>query len=104
VTTAHAPTVVPHATTWRARRRAHERTARTVEGNRIRCSHFDAYRFLTPAGRPLNQLAPTGETQHDNEQPGCLHANMDLRMRNSGTSSRRGAWKRHEADNKGAQR
>ncbi|MGI5213599.1 3-methyladenine DNA glycosylase [Plantactinospora sp. CA-290183] len=55
-----------------------EETARTVENNRIRCSHFDAYRFFTAPARPLNLLAPTRETQHENEQPGCLHANMDL--------------------------
>lgn len=53
-------------------------TARVVEENRVRCSHFDAFRFFTPAARPLNLLQPTRETQHDNEQPGCLHANMDL--------------------------
>jgi hypothetical protein len=55
-----------------------ERTAQTVEQNRIRCSHFDAYRFFTAPARPLNLLSPTRETQLDNEQPGCLHANMDL--------------------------
>jgi hypothetical protein len=53
-------------------------TAEVVEANRIRCSHFDAYRFFTAPARPLNLLTPTRETQHDNEQPGCLHANMDL--------------------------
>ncbi|MEV4542387.1 3-methyladenine DNA glycosylase [Micromonospora echinaurantiaca] len=55
-----------------------EQTARTVEANRIRCSHFDAYRFFTAPARPLNLLTPTRETQHAHEQPGCLHANMDL--------------------------
>ncbi|SDY56094.1 hypothetical protein SAMN05444365_102651 [Micromonospora pattaloongensis] len=55
-----------------------EQTARTVEQNRIRCSHFDAYRFFTAPARPLNLLSPTREAQLDNEQPGCLHANMDL--------------------------
>lgn len=53
-------------------------TAEVVESNRIRCSHFDAYRFFTAPARPRNTLHPTRETQHDNEQPGCLHANMDL--------------------------
>ncbi|MFC0530131.1 3-methyladenine DNA glycosylase [Phytohabitans kaempferiae] len=53
-------------------------TDRVVDDNRVRCSHFDAFRFFTPAARPLNLLQPTRETQHDNEQPGCLHANMDL--------------------------
>jgi len=53
-------------------------TAEVVAAQRIRCSHFDAYRFFTPAARPLNTLTPTREEQRDNEQPGCLHANMDL--------------------------
>lgn len=49
-----------------------------VDSQRIRCSHFDAYRFFTPAARPLNLLTPQRSTQADFEQPGCLHANMDL--------------------------
>jgi hypothetical protein len=53
-------------------------TAALVEQNRVRCTHFDAYRFFTPPARPLNVLRPTRQTQADNEQPGCLHANMDL--------------------------
>ncbi|MER7282519.1 3-methyladenine DNA glycosylase [Dactylosporangium sp. NPDC000244] len=53
-------------------------TDAVVEGSRIRCSHFDAYRFYTAPARPLNLLQPTRETQTANEQPGCLHANMDL--------------------------
>jgi hypothetical protein len=55
-----------------------EQTARVVEKVRIRCSHFDAYRFFTAPARPLNLLSPTRETQHATEQPGCLHTNMDL--------------------------
>ncbi|MFC0508449.1 3-methyladenine DNA glycosylase [Micromonospora costi] len=55
-----------------------EQTAQAVEASRIRCSHFDAYRFFTAPARPLNLLTPTRETQHALEQPGCLHANMDL--------------------------
>ncbi|MGC1213650.1 MAG: 3-methyladenine DNA glycosylase [Micromonospora sp.] len=53
-------------------------TAAVVEERGVRCSHFDAYRFFTAPARPLNVLAPTRETQHALEQPGCLHANMDL--------------------------
>ncbi len=49
-----------------------------VEAARIRCTHFDAFRFYTPEAVPLNEHAPTRETQRDLEQPGCLHANMDL--------------------------
>lgn len=49
-----------------------------VESARLRCTHFDAFRFYTPEAVPLNEHAPTRETQRDVEQPGCLHANMDL--------------------------
>lgn len=49
-----------------------------VESSRIVCSHFDAFRFFTPAARPLNSLQPARGSIHDLEQPGCLHANMDL--------------------------
>ncbi|MER7456224.1 3-methyladenine DNA glycosylase [Micromonospora sp. NPDC126480] len=55
-----------------------ERTAAVVAERGVRCSHFDAYRFFTAPARPLNVLNPTREGQHDLEQPGCLHANMDL--------------------------
>jgi hypothetical protein len=54
------------------------RTDQVVEENRIRCSHFDAYRFYTPDAIPLNSLEPSRENQRAMEQPGCLHANMDL--------------------------
>lgn len=53
-------------------------TDQVVEENRIRCTHFDAYRFYTPQASGLNELRPTRENQRDMEQPGCLHANMDL--------------------------
>ena len=49
-----------------------------VEAARIRCTHFDAFRFYSPQAVPLNEHVPTRETQRDFEQPGCLHANMDL--------------------------
>lgn len=55
-----------------------EGTDRVVEANRIRCSHFDAFRFFTPHAGPRNELQPTREAQRFLEQPGCLHANMDL--------------------------
>lgn len=53
-------------------------TDEVVEAANIRCTHFDAYRFYTPSARPLNALEPTRESQTQMEQPGCLHANMDL--------------------------
>jgi hypothetical protein len=53
-------------------------TDAVVEGHRVTCSHIDAFRFFTPEARGRNQLQPTRETQVALEQPGCLHANMDL--------------------------
>ncbi|MCW2795106.1 MAG: 3-methyladenine glycosylase [Nocardioides sp.] len=53
-------------------------TDHVVETHRIACSHFDAYRFFTSSARPLNTLAPTSADRVDFEQPGCLHAGMDL--------------------------
>jgi hypothetical protein len=44
----------------------------------LRCSHFDAFRFFTPEAAPRNVGWPSRATQQDWEQPGCLHANMDL--------------------------
>jgi hypothetical protein len=59
-------------------RLGHDGTDAVVEGHRITCSHFDAYRFFTPEARDANHLRPTRERQPAMEQPGCLHANMDL--------------------------
>lgn len=51
-----------------------------------RCTHYDAFRFFTPAARPLNvygaDLAKRRPGQIQHEQPGCLHAGM-------------GAWRSH---------
>ena len=55
-----------------------EGTAAVVDASRVQCSHVDAYRFFSRRARPLNALRPTRETQRDLEQPGCLHATMDL--------------------------
>ncbi|MFO1486469.1 MAG: hypothetical protein U1F71_24110 [Verrucomicrobiaceae bacterium] len=49
-----------------------------VETMPVCCSHYDAFRFFTPEARPLNSLQPTLQSRPDLEQPGCLHANMDL--------------------------
>lgn len=59
-------------------RLGHDGTDAVVEENPVRCSHFDAYRFFTPEATDRNQLRPTRATQPELEQPGCLHANMDL--------------------------
>lgn len=53
-------------------------TDAVVESHRIACSHFDAFRFFTPPARALNTLAPGRDDRAAHEQPGCLHAGMDL--------------------------
>ncbi|MBF4619603.1 3-methyladenine DNA glycosylase [Clavibacter sp. VKM Ac-2542] len=53
-------------------------TDEVVETHRLACTHIDAFRFFTPEAVPRNALAPTRETQPDLEQPGCLHAGMDV--------------------------
>jgi len=55
-----------------------EATDEVVERHRIACSHFDAFRFFTDEARPLNTLSPGRDDRASFEQPGCLHAGMDL--------------------------
>lgn len=51
---------------------------RVVDSLPLRCTHFDAYRFFTPDAVPLNRMPLTRDSQVQNDQPGCIHANMDL--------------------------
>ena len=53
-------------------------TDAVVEAHDLRCTHFDAFRFFTPAAVPRNRETLTRESQPELEQPGCLHAGMDL--------------------------
>lgn len=55
-----------------------EELARFVESQNLCCTHYDAYRFFTPFAEPLNLFKPTLQNRLQNEQAGCLHANMDL--------------------------
>jgi len=50
----------------------------TIDEVGLRCTHFDAFRFFTPIAAPLNPLQLTPVDRNAVEQPGCLHANMDL--------------------------
>ena len=70
-----SPDEVRH-TSWPLRL-GREGTDDVVETHRIRCSHFDAFRFFTPDAAPRTALQPQRSTQVDLEQPGCLHAAMD---------------------------
>lgn len=71
-----APDEIRHAA-WPLRL-SPEDIAAVVESTPLRCTHFDAFRFYTAQARPLNVVQPTREAQADLEQPGCLHATMDL--------------------------
>lgn len=53
-------------------------TDAVVEAMPLRCTHFDAFRFFTDAAVPRNAGAPSRADQPRWEQPGCVHANMDL--------------------------
>ena len=50
----------------------------TIDEQGLRCTHFDAFRFFTDEARPLNPIQLVRDDQLTMEQPGCLHANMDL--------------------------
>lgn len=53
-------------------------TDAVVEQLPLQCTHFDAFRFFTPDAVPRNRAPLSRADQVDHEQPGCLHANMDL--------------------------
>lgn len=53
-------------------------TDAVVEAHPLQCTHFDAFRFFTTDAVPRNAHALTRVGQVDSEQPGCLHATMDL--------------------------
>ena len=59
-------------------RLSNSQVAETVEDLGLRCTHIDAFRFFTEEAKPQNACEPTRESQPELEQPGCLHANMDL--------------------------
>ncbi len=59
-------------------RLSREATNEAVESNGVNCTHFDAFRFFTPSGRPFNKLELDRAGMIDHDQPGCVHANMDL--------------------------
>lgn len=74
------------AMVYRARERRHplplrlgqDGTDAVVEANPLVCTHFDAFRFFTPQAAPRNAIQLTRADQMEREQPGCLHATMDL--------------------------
>lgn len=55
-----------------------EELADFVESRPLVCTHFDAFRFFTDDAKPLNKNHLSRETFQNNEQPGCIHTNMDI--------------------------
>ncbi|MGK2938035.1 MAG: 3-methyladenine DNA glycosylase [Solirubrobacteraceae bacterium] len=53
-------------------------TDAVVETHTLRCTHFDAFRFFTDDAVPRNARPLSRATQVDDEQPGCVHAGMDV--------------------------
>ncbi|MFD4180920.1 3-methyladenine DNA glycosylase [Rhodococcus sp. NPDC058514] len=53
-------------------------TDAVVESMNLRCTHYDAFRFFTTDAVGRNDTALSREDQAAREQPGCLHAGMDL--------------------------
>ena len=49
-----------------------------VDSQPLRCTHYDAFRFFTPAAVPLNRYPLTRAETAAHDQPGCIHANMDV--------------------------
>lgn len=52
--------------------------AQFVESQQLCCTHFDAFRFFTPQAAPRNRYQLSRYSVFDHDQPGCIHANMDL--------------------------
>ncbi|SDQ09030.1 3-methyladenine DNA glycosylase [Microbacterium sp. cf332] len=53
-------------------------TDAVVDAHDLRCTHFDAFRFFTPEAVPRNREALDRDGAVGREQPGCLHAGMDV--------------------------
>lgn len=59
-------------------RLGHDGTDAVVDAHDLRCTHFDAFRFFTPDAVPRNRTPLSRDDQIAHEQPGCLHAGMDV--------------------------
>jgi hypothetical protein len=52
--------------------------ATVVETEDLCCTHFDAYRFFTPAAEPRNRIQLNRDVTDQFDQRGCVHVTMDL--------------------------
>lgn len=73
----HQPAPDHRHHTWPMRVTAQE-IQDAIDDVGLRCTHFDAWRFFTPAATALNPWPLSRNTQPERDQSGCLHANMDV--------------------------
>ena len=59
-------------------RLTHAKIRSVVENSAVQCTHYDAFRFYSQSAKQFNRLALQRTDMATHEQPGCLHANMDL--------------------------
>jgi hypothetical protein len=52
--------------------------AAVVDSEGLRCTHFDAFRFFSPAAGPLNRVELSRQTTDRHDQKGCIHVTMDV--------------------------
>lgn len=59
-------------------RLAPEEIAAVVDGTDLCCTHYDAFRFFTPAAAPRNRHRLSRDASDRFDQRGCIHVTMDL--------------------------
>lgn len=57
---------------------SHKEIRSIVESHTLKCHHYDAYRFFSKSAVQFNAYPLDKDNREAFEQPGCLHANMDL--------------------------
>lgn len=55
-----------------------EELEHVIEEAPLRCTHYDAFRFFSEDARPMNRVQLGPKEVVENDQPGCIHATMDL--------------------------
>ncbi len=59
-------------------RLSRDETNAVVDSQPLCCTHYDAFRFFSQDAAPLNRYPLKRTSTPDHDQPGCIHANMDL--------------------------
>ena len=59
-------------------RLSHNDVRQISETHSVQCTHYDAYRFYSSSAKSFNRQPLIRESMQADEQPGCLHNNMDL--------------------------